>query len=250
MRADGRQGVPPAARGAGGKILAQGVSPEYPNSMTAAWQISVAKLRKQSPQALELLRCCAFLGPEPIPREVFKLGPQESNTGVGALMADPIHLSTAISVLGRFALVKMDGPYLTVHRLIQALLRADLEPDKQSRYRQDAHSILAVGAPGNPTDPKTWLRYRDLVAHVGSTATDLAHCQMDDHRRFALEVVRYSTRLATSRPAGCSPNGSSSSGPRIQAPLTLTYLTPTATSATHSGNSGRRQRLTRSSRPR
>ena len=159
--------------------------------MTAAWQISVAKLRQQSPQALELLRCCAFFGPEPIPREVFKLSSEESQTGVGELIADPIDLATAISDLGRFALVRMDGPYIAVHRLIQALLRDDLDPEEQRRYRQDAHSILAAGAPGNPTDVTTWPRYADLVAHVGSAATDLAHCQMPAHRAFALDVVRY-----------------------------------------------------------
>ena len=174
-------------------ILAQGIALEYPSTMTASWQISVAQLRQQSPQALELLRCCAYVGPEPIPRDVFKLGPQEqqSATGVGTLIADPIELSTAISVLGRFALVKMDGPYITVHRLIQALLRDELSPDEQARYREDAHSILAAGAPGNPVDVKNWPRYRDLVAHVGSRTMDLAHCLEPEHRRFALDVVRY-----------------------------------------------------------
>src|SRR5262249_36137775 len=157
----------------------------------AAWQISVARLRQQSPQALELLRCCAFLGPEPIPREVFNSGLEESETGVGNLIADPIDLSTAISVLGRFALVRMDGPYITVHRLIQALLRDELDTEDQHRYRQDAHSILAAGAPRNPTDVTTWPKYADLVAHVGSPVTDLAHCQMAAHRGFALSVVRY-----------------------------------------------------------
>jgi tetratricopeptide (TPR) repeat protein len=173
------------------QILEQGASPEYPTSMTAAWQISVARLRQQSPQALELLRCCAFLGPEPIPRAVFNSGLEDSETGVGNLIADPIELSTAISVLGRFALVRMDGPYIAVHRLIQALLRDELDPADQRRYRQDAHSILAAGAPGNPTDVNTWPRYAELVAHVGSAVTDLAHCQMASHRGFALSVVRY-----------------------------------------------------------
>jgi hypothetical protein len=172
-------------------ILTQGVALEYPSSMTAGWQISVAQLRQQSPQALELLRCCAFVGPEPIPREVFRPFAQQSATGMDALLADPIELSTAISVLGRFALVKMDGPYITVHRLIQALLRAELDPGEQGRYRQDAHSILAAGAPGNPSDANSWPRYRDLVAHVGSLTTDLAHCQVRAHRGFALSVVRY-----------------------------------------------------------
>ncbi len=174
------------------EILSKGAAPDYPTSMTAAWRISVAQLKRQSPEALELLRCCAFLGPEPIPREVFKLGSEESQTGVGALIADPIALATAISWLGRFALVKMDGrPYVTVHRLIQALLRAELDPDAQGRYRQDAHAILAAGAPGNPIDAQNWPRYRELVAHVGSETTDLAHCQMPGHRAFALDIVRY-----------------------------------------------------------
>jgi Tetratricopeptide repeat len=173
------------------RILEQGASPDYPTSMTAAWQISVARLRQQSPRALELLRCCAFLGPEPIPSEVFKFGSEESQTGVGSLIADPIELSTAISALGRFALVRMDGPYITVHRLIQALLRDELDPEDQRRYRQDAHSILAAGAPGTPTDVNSWPKYADLVAHIGSSAMDLAHCQMPAHRAFALDVVRY-----------------------------------------------------------
>ena len=173
------------------EILSSGAAPDYPTSMSAAWRISVAQLKRQSPAALELLRCCAFLGPEPIPREVFKLGPEESGTGVGALIADPIALATAIGWLGRFALVKIDGPDITVHRLIQALLRAELDPAAQGSYRQDAHAILTAGAPGNPTDAQNWPRYRKLVAHAVSETTDLAHCQMPGHRAFALDIVRY-----------------------------------------------------------
>jgi tetratricopeptide (TPR) repeat protein len=173
------------------RILELGISPEYPTSMTAAWQISVLKLRQQLPQALELLRCCAFFGPEAIPTGVFKLGSQESRTAVGAVIADPIELSSAISVLGRYALVKKDGSYITVHRLVQGLLRAELDPAEQNDYRQDAHSILAAGAPGNPADEKAWPQYSDLVAHVGSAAADLAHCQIPRHRSFALDMVRY-----------------------------------------------------------
>ena len=173
------------------QILAQGISPEYPTSLTAAWQISIAKLRQQFPQALELLRCCAFFGPEPIPIDVFKLGSQESRTAVGAVIADPIDLSSAINTLGRYALVKKDGPCLTVHRLNQALLRDELDSGEQNDYRHDAHSILAAGAPGNPIDVKTWHRYSELVAHAGSPQTDLAHCQEPAHRAFALDVVRY-----------------------------------------------------------
>ena len=54
--------------------MAEGRSPEYPRSMTAAWRLSVSTLEQQMPQAVDLLRCCAFFGPEPIPRDVFRRG--------------------------------------------------------------------------------------------------------------------------------------------------------------------------------
>ena len=82
---------------------------------------------QQLPEAQELLRCCAFFGPDPIPRDVFRRGTKATGTSVSDLMADPILLARAIRVLGRFALVNMGGGAITVHRLIQALLRDDLD---------------------------------------------------------------------------------------------------------------------------
>ena len=55
-------------------LLAESKPSEYPVSMTAAWRICVAQLTEGQPGALELLRCCAFFGPDPIPRDVFRRG--------------------------------------------------------------------------------------------------------------------------------------------------------------------------------
>jgi tetratricopeptide (TPR) repeat protein len=173
------------------EIMAEGKSPEYPRSMTAAWKLSVSTLNRQMPQAMELLRCCAFFGSEPIPRDVFRRGTQAGETRVGDLLADPILLARAIRELGRFALVKIDGRSIQVHRLIQALLRDELDEAEQARYRHEVHLILAVGAPKNPDDNRLWPRYAELVAHVASPATGLARCQVPAVRAFALDIVRY-----------------------------------------------------------
>jgi tetratricopeptide (TPR) repeat protein len=173
------------------KILAEGKSPEYPVSMTAAWAISVSALQERMPQALEVLRCCAFFGPDPIPREIFRASMPAPGSRVDDVIADTILLSRAIRELGRLALVKIDGPKLSIHRLIQALLRDGLDPDERNSYRHDAHAILAAGGPKDPTDSRLWPRYAELVAHVVSPATDMAHCLVQEHRAFALEVVRY-----------------------------------------------------------
>jgi hypothetical protein len=181
------------------EILQKGASPEYPTSMTAAWQISVSRLRQQSPQALDLLRCCAFLGPEPIPRDVFNFGPQESQTAVGELTADPIDLSTAIGILGRFALVKIDGPYICVHRLIQALLRDELSLDEQYKYRHDAHTMLAVGAPGGSTNvrvaPVQRLGRPCFLCYHGSRALPDSHSSRPRPRYRAVPIRFWRRRV-------------------------------------------------------
>ena len=173
------------------EIMAEGKSPEYPRSMTAAWKLSVTMLSRQLPQALDLLRCCAFFGPEPIPRDVFRRATQVGETRVGDLLADPILLARAIRELGRFALVKIDGRAIQAHRLIQALLRDELDPDERALYRHEVHLILAAGAPKDPDDNRLWPRYAELIAHVASPATELEDCQDPGVRTFALDVMRY-----------------------------------------------------------
>jgi tetratricopeptide (TPR) repeat protein len=173
------------------KIMDLGRPADYPQSVTAAWQISVEKVREQLPQAQELLRCCAFFGPDPIPRDVFRRATQATGTSVSDLMADPILLARAIGELGRFALVSIAGRAITVHRLIQALLRGELDEQEQARYRREVHSILAAAAPGDPADEQQWYGYRELLPHVTSVATDLAASADPAVRDFALKMTRY-----------------------------------------------------------
>lgn len=172
-------------------IMAEGKAAEYPRSMTATWRLSVSTLRQLLPQALELLRCCAFFGPDPIPRDVFRRSTQVAGGPVGDVTGDPILLARAIRELGRLALVKIDGRTISVHRLIQALLRDELTPEQQATYRHEAHSMLAAAAPRTPQDRQVWPRYAELVAHVGAPATDMSRCTEEPHRAFALDVVRY-----------------------------------------------------------
>jgi tetratricopeptide (TPR) repeat protein len=172
-------------------VLEEGKSPDYPLSMTAAWKVSVSTLQRRLPPAMELLRCCAFFAPDPIPRDVFRRGAQAAGSRLEDLGADPILLARAIRELGRLALVKIDGSNISVHRLIQALLRDELDEGEQAVYRHEVHSILAAAVPRNPTDSRLWPRYAELVAHVGSSATDMVRCRDFRHRSFALDIVRY-----------------------------------------------------------
>jgi tetratricopeptide (TPR) repeat protein len=172
-------------------IMSEGKSPDYPRSMTAAWQLSVAALEQRLPQALELLRCCAFFGPEPIPTNVLRRGARRTGTAVGELISDPILMASAIRELARYALVTVDGTSIKVHRLIQALLRDGLTEQKRAEYRHEAHLILATAAPANPDDAKQWSRFRELLPHVNSESTELPKSREAMVRDLARGMMRY-----------------------------------------------------------
>jgi tetratricopeptide (TPR) repeat protein len=107
------------------------------------------------------------------------------------LLSDPIRLARAIRELGRFALIRIDGRAWIIHRLIQALLRDDLPPEEQERYREQAQLVLAVGGPQEPTDDRLWPRYAGLVAHVAAPATQFDQSENKMVRHFATDMVRY-----------------------------------------------------------
>ncbi|MEU8203572.1 FxSxx-COOH system tetratricopeptide repeat protein [Streptosporangium sp. NPDC049046] len=175
------------------QLLGANKAPDYPLSMTAAWSLSVSQLKAKLPEAVQLLRCCAFFGPDPIPRDVFGVLTEEFAPGssLGAILADPILLSKAIRELGRYALVRIDSENRTiqVHRLIQALLRNELSDEEQASFLHEVHLLLAAAVPGLPDNNVLWPRYAELLTHVTPAAVEVS--QDPRVRAFALDVVRY-----------------------------------------------------------
>jgi tetratricopeptide (TPR) repeat protein len=173
------------------ELLAESKPSEYPVPMTAAWQLSVSKLKERQPAALELLNCCAFFGPDPIPRDVFGRGARSDRQQLGEILSDPILLTRIIRELGRYALIKIDTENRTVqvHRLIQALLRDELPEEEQVHLRHEVHLLLAGASRLEPDDGQNWPRFAALVPHV--EPSELTECRDQRVREFALDLVRY-----------------------------------------------------------
>ena len=173
------------------RIMDETTSVDYPMSMTAAWRLSVSTLRAKQPLALELLRCCAFFGPAPIPRGIFPRGAVETGSRVSEVVSDPILLSRAIRMLGRYAMVTVDGTSLSVHRLIQALIRDDMTPEDREAYRREAQLIMANAAPDNPDLEESWPIYEELLPHVTSDSTELYKSADPKVRDLARRTMRF-----------------------------------------------------------
>ncbi|MFB4297730.1 FxSxx-COOH system tetratricopeptide repeat protein [Actinomadura sp. NTSP31] len=173
------------------QLLSQGKPTEYPVSMTAAWALSVASLEEKMPEALDLLRYCAFFGPEPIPRDSFSKGVPGLSRQLSDLIRDPIRLSRAIGELGRFALARLDIPARTiqVHRLIQALVRDELPEKEQQRLRHEVHLLLAGYAPRDPNDSANWTKFVNVLGHFEPAG--VAQCPEPAVRHLSLNMITY-----------------------------------------------------------
>ncbi|WP_306366129.1 FxSxx-COOH system tetratricopeptide repeat protein [Nocardiopsis sp. CC223A] len=173
-------------------LLREGKPSEYPAPMTAAWQLSVSKLQENLPEATELLRSCSFFGPDPIPRDIFFPTEDERVRPVMAeLLNNPIRLSRAIGHLARYALIRLDNANRTiqVHRLIQALVRAELSEEQRRPIREEVWVLLAAAAPPNLVDPNSRARYLDLIPHLNPSG--VAESDFRDVRQFALGVLDF-----------------------------------------------------------
>ncbi|SEL65236.1 FxSxx-COOH system tetratricopeptide repeat protein [Nonomuraea pusilla] len=173
------------------ELLALEKAPMYPQSMTAAWRLSVTQLEDRIPEAIEVLRCCAFFGPEPIPRDVFRRGNKSVSQRLAPILSDSILLTKILSTLERFALIKVEPSTRTlqVHRLNQALLRSELSEEERLELSHDVHVLLADGGPSNPDDTASWAAFEELAPHLEPSG--LIECTQPKVREFALNLVRY-----------------------------------------------------------
>ncbi|MEU5877108.1 FxSxx-COOH system tetratricopeptide repeat protein [Spirillospora sp. NPDC047279] len=164
---------------------------EYPRPMTLAWQLSLSQLQEQLPAAVDLLRACAFFGPEPIPVDVFRRRIQRTSPRLDEILSSTIPRARALRTLGRFALARIDSKARTiqVHRLIQALLREAVDDQTAAEFRNDVHLLLAAAAPVNPYEDEQWDRFEELVPHVEpARVMDSPHPAV---REFSRKMVRY-----------------------------------------------------------
>ena len=151
------------------EVLDASPSPDYPDSVAAAFELSLEKLRNVNPAALQLLQICSFFAPEPISRGLFAGSPVAPITDeLDATLSDSFRVSRAIRDIQRYALAKIDHARnaLQIHRLVQAVLIGRMTEDERILLRRGAHTLLANNTPNNPSRRADWRLYQALQPHV------------------------------------------------------------------------------------
>ncbi len=96
-------------------------SPEvsYTQTVASTWRASIAAASESAPLAGELLALAAHLAPDAIPHSLFKV---VIDAGVAR---ERKRLGDALGALARFSLATVDDKTVSVHRLLQKVVRDD-----------------------------------------------------------------------------------------------------------------------------
>ena len=174
------------------ELLDEGRPPDYPSTLTMQLRQAYTTLRDASPAAADLLGLFAFLGPEPLSAEILRRGNSaEIPQPLGNALRDPVQLGLMIRELARHGLAKVDPreQRIQVHRLTQALLRAELAEDHMRQSRDWVHNLLATANPGDPDNRESWPVHVEIGPHI--LPSNLIHSGKDSVRKVALDQARY-----------------------------------------------------------
>ncbi len=158
---------------------ADGIRPE--RTIARIWDRTLAAIENRDPLAVTLLYTMAWLAPDDIPR-----------TLLAPVSPDPIALGNALGVLHAYNMVAFtDQQGVSVHRLVQTVLRARHVPGSGAEFRgrHEAESAVRQAVPGEDDatdeDVGRWERLIPQVMalvessppeHLNSADTIAAYC--------------------------------------------------------------------------
>jgi nuclear transport factor 2 (NTF2) superfamily protein len=138
---------------------------EHPDPVTTTWSLSFEKIQHANPAATDLLRLCAFLDPDTIQEEIITKGAAELGPILQPIATDPLKLNEAIGALLAYSLIHRTPHHtLTIHRLVQAILKHGMNKNTKRRWAERAIRIVNYAFP--KVEYENWLRCQAYIPHV------------------------------------------------------------------------------------
>jgi tetratricopeptide (TPR) repeat protein len=152
----------------------QGVEDRGPDRRTVAatFSLAIQRLRDErdedAPGWIDLLHLCSFLAPEPdrIPLDLLTAYADQMVFPLRDILSDRLRLTQALTTLRRYALVQREGDSLSLHRLVQVVVRDGLPTEKREQWEGVAIQLVAAALPGDADDYRLWPRFAVIEPHA------------------------------------------------------------------------------------
>jgi tetratricopeptide (TPR) repeat protein len=135
-------------------------------------EINLDAIDSDSLAAASILKVCSFLAPDDIPLDLFAKHAEHIPYKAATLLSNPVDLREAIAALRRYSLVDIKGETISVHRLVQFIVRAHKSPGLQGNWAAAAVKMVNAAFPEDLlTNLATWPVIKELLPHAKESAT-------------------------------------------------------------------------------
>ena len=153
------------------EMLGAGTASNYSRTVATAWSVSFDRVRREVPEAQDVLRLYAFFAAEGIPHTLLtSADPKILSRALRTMVDDRLAYNRAISALVRYSLIQASRESVTVHRLVQAVTRQDLTPNDAKRYATMAARVARAAFPSDVGYTMHWQRCSQLLPHAMAAA--------------------------------------------------------------------------------
>ncbi len=144
---------------------------DYEHTVATTWEISFTAVHEESPAATDLLNLCAFLAPDDIPLDIIRDGAEHLPESLADTAKDQVAFNKTIGALLRYSLIKKDKDKdtISIHRLVQAVIRDRLAEDEKNIWAAAAVKIVNEAYPQESDDVRTWTDCERLLSHAQAT---------------------------------------------------------------------------------
>jgi tetratricopeptide (TPR) repeat protein len=150
----------------GPELFALGRPVTSEKTIATTWTVSLDRIRTEFPIARDLLRMCAFLGSGDLPRVLLTEHPEVLPEQLAVALRDQVAFQQALGAIRRYSLATVTTEMINVHRLVQAVVRHQLDHDQAQEWAAAALRLVRAALPSDHTDRKAWPRYARLLPHV------------------------------------------------------------------------------------
>jgi tetratricopeptide (TPR) repeat protein len=152
------------------ELLALGQSATSQETIATIWALSLERIRASAPAAQDLLTLCAFLAPDDLPRELLLQHPDALPEPLAAAVRDQLGFQQALGALRHYSLISVTGDAISMHRLVQAVVRHQLDADNEQQWATTALQLLNTVFPAEHSNPDAWPASARLLPHALAVA--------------------------------------------------------------------------------
>lgn len=136
--------------------------------VATTWALSLDALKKAASTrpAVALMNLCAFLSSDGIPVAELLRWADYVPPSLASCLRDEVKLDYLIGCLRGYSLMERSEGMLSVHRLVQAVVRDRLEKETRKRWIESTEGAIHSSFSFREVDPMTWAPCSQLLPHA------------------------------------------------------------------------------------